>query len=107
MAEAKRLPGGELALDRGREPRLEVLRFGERSPHLLRGVRQAANESQPPAPVALFELAVPHAGTSFDQLASSGIVSRCRSSSSRCWDHSFRYGSSHSSKARRGSMRTR
>src|SRR5215208_7074680 len=85
VAEAKRRSGGELALDRGWKPRLEVLRFGERPPHLLGRVRQIADEPQPPAPASLFELAVPPCSTYFDQFGASGIVSRCPPSSSSWW----------------------
>src|SRR6266511_2173636 len=77
---------GALPLDRGGEPGGEVLGLGQRSPHLLRRVGEAAGEPQPPASVRLFQLS----GHGVPPNRQSGIVSRCAARSSRRSPHSSR-----------------
>src|SRR5438552_2142449 len=57
--EAQRPAHGPLADDLLREPRLEVCRFGERTPDLVRRVLQSPRKAQPPTVVARrFESAI-------------------------------------------------
>src|SRR5947208_3427602 len=58
-AEAQPSPGRPLALDRAREPGRQMLRLGDRAPHLLLRVGELPLEAQlPPSVAPLLELSI-------------------------------------------------